>query len=63
MQATGSNKKPEATQLAMFLAVIGDEALKVYNVFEYSSAVENKKLTVVIYKFKLILHASKECCV
>ena len=52
MQATGSNEKPEATQLAMFLAAIGDDALKVYNTFEYSSAAESKKLTVVVNKFK-----------
>ena len=52
MQATGSNKKPEETQLAMFLAAIEDNALKVYNTFEYSSAAESKKLTVVVNKFK-----------
>ena len=43
MQLIGSDKKPEATQLAIFLATIGEDALKVYNTFEYSSAAESKK--------------------
>ena len=36
----------------MFLAAIGDDALKVYNTFEYSSAAESKNLTVIVNKFK-----------
>jgi hypothetical protein len=52
LQATGSDEKSEATQLAMFLATIGDEALKVYNTFEYTSEAERKKLSVVVKKFK-----------
>ena len=35
----------------MFLAAIGDDALKVYYTFKYSSAAESKKLTVVVNKF------------
>ena len=61
MQAIAINEKPEATQLAMFLAAIGDDALKVYNTFEYSSAVECKKLTVVVNKFKSYCTPQKNC--
>ena len=41
MQATGSTEKPEATQLTMFLAAKGNDALKVYNTFEYILAAES----------------------
>ena len=47
-----SSQKPKATQSAMFLATIEDNVIKVCNIFEYSLAIENKKLSVIVKKFK-----------
>jgi len=52
IQATGAGEKPESAQLAMFLAAIGDDALKVYNTFEFSNEADRRKLSVVVNKFK-----------
>ena len=51
MTASGADEKPEATQLAIFLHLIGDEALQVYNTFTFEAAADRNKLQVVRQKF------------
>ena len=50
MTASGANEKPESTQLAIFLHLIGDDALQVYNTFTFASEAE-RKMDVVRQKF------------
>jgi len=52
MTASGADQKPEATQLAIFLHLIGDEALQVYNTFTFASDEERNQLAVVRQKFQ-----------
>jgi hypothetical protein len=49
--ATEASKKPEPVQLAMFLSSIGDDALKVYNTFEYTDDEDKDKLATIRQKF------------
>ncbi|XP_036347184.1 uncharacterized protein LOC118756529 [Rhagoletis pomonella] len=51
MKATGLDKKEEDRKVAVFLHVIGDEALEKYNTFGLSEA-DDKKLNAVIKAFE-----------
>ena len=51
MLASGAAEKPEKTRLAMFLNFAGDEALKVYNTFTYTTDGDESKLDIVQQKF------------
>ena len=51
MTASGACEKPESTQVAIFLHLIGDEALQVYNTFSFVSDDERKQIAVVRQKF------------
>jgi hypothetical protein len=61
MTASGGNEKPEATQLAMFLASIGNEGLKLYNTFDFSEA-DRRKLKSVQESLKLIVLLRRILC-
>ena len=50
MEASGSMKKPEKQRVAIFLHVIGEEALEIYNTFSLSTA--EQKLDVLFQKFE-----------
>ena len=50
MEASGSMKKPEKQHVAIFLHLIGDDALEIYNTFSLSPAKE--KLDVLFRKFE-----------
>ena len=50
MEASGSMKKPEKQRVAIFLHLIGDDALEIYNTFSLSPAEE--KLDVLFRKFE-----------
>jgi hypothetical protein len=52
LTASGGTEKPEATQLAMFLASVGDEGLKLFNSFDFDDEAGRKKLKAVQEKFK-----------
>ena len=41
MEASGSMKKPEKQRVAIFLHLIGDDALEIYNTFSLSPARKN----------------------
>lgn len=51
LTASGYCDKPETTQVAMLLHVIGDDALKVFNSFELSDD-DRKKLSVIKQKLR-----------
>jgi len=51
MTASGADQKPESTQLAIFLHLIGDEALQVYNTFTFASADDRNNLATVRQRF------------
>jgi len=51
MTASGADQKPESTQFAIFLHLIGDDALQVCNTFTFASDDERSKLDVVRQKF------------
>ena len=50
-KASGAEKKDEATQCALFLHVIGDDALDVYNSFTFDDS-ERNKIARLIAKFE-----------
>ena len=50
MKASGSMKKPEKQRVALFLHLIGEEALEIYNTFSLSTA--DQKLDVLLQKFE-----------
>ena len=50
--ASGASTKSEQVRLAMLLNFIGDEALKVFNTFSYTTEGDEKKLEIVMNKFK-----------
>ena len=50
MEASGSMKKPEKQRVAIFLHLIGEEALEIYNTFSLSTA--EQKLDVLFQKFE-----------
>ena len=56
--ASGANNKPEATQCAIFLHTIGQEALDVYNTFTFTEGDENK-IDVLVEKLKTIVHGKR----
>ena len=49
--ASGADKKPEATQCAIFLHTIGQDAIDVYNTFTFTEA-ETDKIDPLIQKFE-----------
>ena len=49
--ASGADKKPEATQCAIFLHTIGQDAIEVYNTFVFTEAQSNK-IDHLIQKFE-----------
>ncbi|XP_050518952.1 uncharacterized protein LOC126893055 [Diabrotica virgifera virgifera] len=51
LQATELTKKPEITQCAQLLQLIGDEGFKIYNTFKFSTE-EKDKLELLIKKFE-----------
>ncbi|KAL9951197.1 hypothetical protein ACROYT_G043817 [Oculina patagonica] len=50
MEASGSMKKPEKQRVAIFLDLVGEEALEIYNTFSLSTA--EQKLDVLFQKFE-----------
>ena len=50
MDASGSIKKPEKQRVAIFLHLVGEEALEIYNTFSLSTA--EQKLDVLFQKFE-----------
>ena len=50
MEASGSIKKPEKQRVAIFLHLVGEEALEIYNTFSLSTA--EQKLDVLFQKFE-----------
>ncbi len=52
LTATGSAAKDEKIQASIFLHVIGDEALEVYNTFTFENDEDKLKLTAIIKKFE-----------
>ena len=52
MTASGADQKSEVTQLAIFLHLIGDEALQVYNAFTFTSNANRKQFAVVHRKLQ-----------
>ena len=50
MEASGSMKKPEKQRVAIFLHLVGEEALEIYNTFSLSTA--EQKLDVLFQKFE-----------
>ena len=50
MEASGSMKKPEKQRVAIFLHLIGEDALEIYNTFSLSTA--EQKLDVLFQKFE-----------
>jgi len=52
LQASGASEKSEATQLAIFLHCLGDDALRVYNSFQFNTESQRESLNVVREKFK-----------
>ena len=50
MEASGSMKKPEKQRVAIFLHLIGEEALEIYNTFSLSTA--EQKLDILFQKFE-----------
>ena len=60
MEASGSIKKPEKQQVAIFLHLIGEEALEIYNTFSLST--ENKEWLEACYSYKTCSHPSFSNC-
>ena len=52
LNASGASEKSEVTQIAIFLHCIGDDALKVFNAFQFASEDDKKQLKVIKEKFK-----------
>ena len=50
MEASGSMKKPEKQRVAIFLHLVGEEALEIYNTFSLSTA--EQKLDILFRKFE-----------
>lgn len=50
--ASGSEEKPDATRVAMLLNLAGDEALKLYNTFQYDNPENAKNYDTVVGKFR-----------
>ena len=46
MEASGSMKKPEKQRVALFLHLIGEEAMEIYNTFSLSTV--DQKLDVLL---------------
>ena len=51
VKASGADKKPEATQCAIFLHTIGQDAIDVYNTFAFTEA-DTDKINPIIRKFE-----------
>lgn len=51
MKASGSDQKPDDVQLAIFLHIVGDDALAVYNTFAFTEG-ESGKLQPALSKFE-----------
>jgi len=52
LRATGGDEKDDDVKTAIFLHVIGEEALEIYNGFQWGSAGDDKKLQKVKEKFE-----------
>jgi hypothetical protein len=52
LTATGSAAKDEKIQASIFLHVIGDEALEVYNTFTFEQDEDKLKLTAIVKKIR-----------
>ena len=50
MEASGSMKKPEKQRVAIFLHLVGEEVLEIYNTFSLSTA--EQKLDILFKKFE-----------
>ena len=50
MEASGSIKKPEKQRVAIFLHLVGEEVLEIYNTFSLSTA--EQKLDILFKKFE-----------
>ena len=51
LEATGASEKEDKTQACLFLHVIGDDALDIYNNFKFDTAGDNVKLDKIKKKF------------
>ena len=51
MIASGGADKPEGTQVAIFLHLIGDEGLQLFNTFTFAADTERAQLDIVKQKF------------
>lgn len=52
MASTGSFAKPESTQVAIFLSLIGRDALAIYDNFTFDEPADSDKFEAVIEKFR-----------
>ena len=50
--ASGLDKKDEAIKVSTLLHVAGEDAIDIYNTFEYTNAGDNLKFDTVIQKFE-----------
>ena len=57
--ATGVSEKEEATRVATFLTVIGEEAVDVYNTFNWANEGDNLKIDRVLEKFDAFCNPRK----
>lgn len=57
--ATGANEKSDAVQTLVFLHVIGEQALEIYNTFKFDNEGDELKLELVKKKFTECCHPRK----
>ncbi len=57
--ATGVSEKEDATRVATFLTVIGEEAVDVYNTFNWATEGDNLKIARVLEKFDAFCNPRK----
>lgn len=49
--ASGKTKKEDDVKIAILLNLLGDEALQIYNTFEYGEGEDCNKLDTILKKF------------
>ncbi|KAJ8048052.1 hypothetical protein HOLleu_00217 [Holothuria leucospilota] len=61
--ATGANEKNEEVQSSLFLHIIGEEALAIYNTFKFERQGDEKKLQCIKAKFEAYCNPKKNLTV
>ncbi|XP_074025754.1 uncharacterized protein [Leptinotarsa decemlineata] len=57
--ASGKTSKADPVKIAILLNLLGDEAIKIYNTFEYEEDEEREKLATILSKFEAHFNPTK----